>query len=184
MLLDGSESAQVVSEKLAAVKATDSNTQFYAAMDTLIKTASAKTDMRRCAVVVSDGVEDAQSDMTQEELETTLRQGGVAVYALAVDSASAGSIKTFRALWTSPAANCLSSPPTTPSPSSPAAAADRQIWQLNLKAGSNIADGTERALSVKFGDLGEVTAQIKPNQWTPDDTPPYVLSPARTKLPQ
>ena len=33
VLLDGSESAQVVSEKLAAVKATDSNTQFYAAMD-------------------------------------------------------------------------------------------------------------------------------------------------------
>lgn len=177
VLLDGSESAQVVSEKLAAVKATDSNTQFYAAMDTLIKTASAKTDMRRCAVVVSDGVEDAQSDMTQEELETTLRQGGVAVYALAVDSASAGSIKTFRSFVDVSGGELFEfSPDDAQSKLSQLLQQIDEIWQLNLKAGSNIADGTERALSVKFGDLGEVTAQIKPNQWTPDDTPPYVLS--------
>ena len=146
-------------------------------MDTLIKTASAKTDMRRCAVVVSDGVEDAQSDMTQEELETTLRQGGVAVYALAVDSASAGSIKTFRSFVDVSGGELFEfSPDDAQSKLSQLLQQIDEIWQLNLKAGSNIADGTERALSVKFGDLGEVTAQIKPNQWTPDDTPPYVLS--------
>lgn len=81
---------------LKALGDRDSYTQFYGAMKVLVDTAAAVEDMRRIAVVVSDGVSTSDADMSQEALEQLLQERGIAVYALAVDSASEEDIAAFR----------------------------------------------------------------------------------------
>lgn len=177
VLLDGSESADIASQKISSIKSTDNKTHFYDAMDTLVKTASAKDNMRHVAVMVSDGVEDADADIDQAQLEQSIRSGGVAVYGFAVGSASDADLANFRKFVEVSGGEFYAFKP-----------ADAQqtltnmlkqidaIWCLTLKADSNIADGKMRTLDVKFGTLGSVTAKIEPDKWVPDEVPPYIVS--------
>lgn len=178
LLLGGSESAQQVQSTLDALEPTDNNTRFYDAMDTLVKTATAKTNMRRVAVVVSDGVDDpSQSGMTQEQLEDILRQSGVAVYAMAVDSAPKAALDNFRQfIEVSGGSLYTFSPANASAMLTQLLTRIDAIWRLNLRADSNIADGETHALEVSFGSLGSVSTDIRPVNWTPDREPPYLLS--------
>jgi hypothetical protein len=177
VLLDGSESADVVSQKTAAIKCTDNNTRLYDAMATLVKTASAKADMRHVAVIVSDGVESSDEDITQEQLEQNLREGGVAVYALAVDTASDADTANFRNfVKVSGGELFVFSPSSAQQTLTSMLKQIDEIWAVKLTADSNIADGKQHDLEIKFGGFGTVSTQIAPTKWVPDDTPPYILS--------
>ena len=176
-LLRGGESAAEVEAALDTIHSTDNNTRFYDAMNTLVETASSRSDMRRVAVVVSDGVDDTDAGMTQEELETVLRQSGVAVYALAVDSADEAVQNRFRDFIQVSGGDLF--------PFSAEDAAQKldelqqcidQIWHLQLTAPGNTADGQDHRLSIRFGELDTMELDIRPTQWVPDEKPPYPLS--------
>lgn len=81
---DGSKSVNSTLKALKGIKADDQNTAFYSAMNSLIKVTKKAGDLRTVAVVFSDGVEDTKGDMTEKELIDTLKQSGVAVYAMQV----------------------------------------------------------------------------------------------------
>lgn len=177
ILLQGGEPADQVEAALDTIHSTDNNTRFYDAMNTLVQTVSAKSDMRRIAVVVSDGVDATDGGMTQEQLEQILRESGVAVYALAVDSTTEAVRERFR--------NFIQVSGGELFPFSPSDAGEKlgqlqsyidQTWHLRLTAPTNIADGEEHQLAVQFGQLDNLTVQIRPTKWIPDEKPPYALS--------
>jgi hypothetical protein len=177
VLLSGGETADAVSQKTSAIKCTDNNTMLYDAMATLVKTASAKTDMRHVAVIFSDGVESSDQDITQEQLEQNLREGGVAVYALAVDTASDADTANFRSfVKVSGGELFVFSPSNAQQALTSLLKQIDEIWAVKLTADSNVADGKQHALEIKFGDLGTVSTDIAPTKWTADNVPPYVVS--------
>lgn len=176
-LLSGGEDADTVRKTVNALACTDNNTCFYDAMNALVKAAAAKTEMRRVAVVVSDGIDDTKAGMTQGQLEEVLRQGGVAVYALAVDSAPAAALAAFKNfIEVSGGSLYTFSPANASQMLGQLLTRIDAIWRLNLRAGSNIADGKTRALEIRFGSLGTVSTRIRPVNWVPDDKPPYIVS--------
>lgn len=85
VISDGSKKPADTVAALKKLKARDQTTKFYSAMDKLISVASKKaTGMRTVAVVVSDGVDDTDAGMTEKELTSTLKNSGIAVYAMQV----------------------------------------------------------------------------------------------------
>ena len=127
--------------------------------------------------MVSDGVEEASGDVTPEQVEQNLRNGGVAVYGLAVDSASEADLATFRNFVELSGGEFY-----VFSPSSAQQTLDGMlkqidaIWCLTLSADSNSADGSQRTLEIKFGSLGTVSTKIAPTKYAADSVPPYVIS--------
>ncbi len=177
VLLQGNESADQVQAALDTIHSTDNNTRFYDAMNTLVETASSRSNMRKVAVVVSDGVDDTDAGMTREELVNVLRQSGVAVYAMAVDSANEATVNRFREFIQVSGGDLV-----TFSPNNAAQKLDDlqssidEIWHLQLKAPSNHADGQPHKLNIQFGQQENLSVDITPTRWTPDDKPPYLVS--------
>lgn len=183
VLLEGGESATEVQAALNTIHSTDNNTCFYDAMDTLVKTASSQSDHRMVAVVVSDGVDDTDAGMTREELVDVLQQSGVAVYAMAVDSSPKESIKQFQDFIQISGGDLVTFSPgnATEQLASLQSSID-EIWHLQLQSSSNNADGQEHALNIQFGDLDTLDVNIRPTHWTPDETPPHLVSATRDPI--
>ena len=177
VLLQGNESADQVQAALDTIHSTDNNTRFYDAMNALVETASSQSDMRRVAVVVSDGVDDTDAGMTRDQLIDVLHQSGVAVYAMAVDSAAEETRNQFREFIQVSGGDLF-----TFSPANAMETLDQlqnsidEIWHLQLQAQSNIADGMEHNLDIQFGELDTLSASVRPTRWTPDNNPPYLIS--------
>jgi len=177
ILLRGGESAEQVDAALDTIHSTDDNTRFYDAMNTLIETASAKSDLRRVAVVVSDGVDDTDAGMSREELVDILRQSGVAVYAMAVDSAAEETREQFRDFIQESGGDLVTfSPKNAGETLQTLQSAIDEIWHLRLRAGNNEADGQVHQLSLRFGQEPPLEVDIRPTQWIPDEKPPYLIS--------
>lgn len=96
VISDGSKNPAATVRKLKGLKADDNKTAFYTAMDSLIKVTAKAGDMRTVAVVVSDGVDDTDAGMSEGELTDTLKQSGVAVYALQVGKVTAAQTKHLK----------------------------------------------------------------------------------------
>lgn len=177
ILLRGGESAEQVDAALDAIHSTDDNTRFYDAMNTLIETASARSDLRRVAVVVSDGVDDTDAGRSREELVEILRQSGVAVYAMAVDSAAEETREQFRAFIQESGGDLVTFSPKNAGETLKALqSAIDEIWHLRLRAAGNKADGQKHRLSLQFGQEPPLEVDIRPTQWIPDEKPPYLIS--------
>ena len=95
-LLSGGETADQAKQALAPLKCSDSYTAFYSAMNAAVDLVLKTGDMRCVAVVVSDGISTADADMSQADLEKKLRQSGVAVNALCIDTAKSADVQSFR----------------------------------------------------------------------------------------
>lgn len=97
VISDGSKAPEKTLRALKGLKADDQNTAFYTAMDSLIKVTKKAGDLRTVAVVFSDGVDDTDAGMTEQELTDTLKQSGVAVYAMQVGKVTADQTKHLKA---------------------------------------------------------------------------------------
>lgn len=177
LLLQGGESATEVEAALDTIHSTDNNTRFYDAMNVLVETASAQSNMRRVAVVVSDGEDDVDAGMTREELEAILRRSGVAVYALAVDSASAETISSFSQFIQVSGGDLFTfSPDNANEQLAELQKSIDEIWHLQFTAPSNVVDGNNHELVIQFGQQDTLSVDICPTQWIPDDKAPYLVS--------
>lgn len=177
VLLQGGESVDQVQAALNTIHSTDNNTRFYDAMNTLVETASSQSNMRRVAVVVSDGVDDTNAGMTRDELVDILRQSGVAVYAMAVDSAPEKTRNQFREFIQVSGGDLVSFSPADASEKLDSLQSSiDEIWHLQLQAPSNNADGNNHKLNIQFGESDSLSVDIRPTKWTPDDKPPYLVS--------
>lgn len=76
LLLDGGESTDEVRAALESLAARDDSTMFNDAIGVLVDTATAVDEMRRVAVVISDGLDDTDAGISQGELELLLQHSG------------------------------------------------------------------------------------------------------------
>lgn len=175
--LEGGESRSKVSETLDSLQNTDKNTKFFNAMDALIELVLKTEDMRRVAVVISDGIDDTDAGMTQEELENKLVRTGVSVSAMCIDTVSQAAMNQFGDFIRLSGGELYAF-----GPDSADSVLDTMLdrldggWHLELDAPTNIASGKEEPLSIDFGGGKTVDIPITPERWTPDDTPPRVDS--------
>ncbi len=84
VISDGSRRPADTLKALKGLKAKDQTTKFYTAMDKLISVSKKAKGMRTVAIVVSDGVDDTDAGMTERQLTDTLKNSGIAVYAMQV----------------------------------------------------------------------------------------------------
>lgn len=173
LILSGSESIAGARAAIEALTNTDQHTKFYTAMGALVKQVAGTEDMRRVAVVFSDGIDSTDAGMTQEELEETLLSAGVSVSGMCIDSSTAdvegfeklitmsgGELYTFGA---ENAAEVLTS----------LLGRLEGGWHIKLTAANNIASGKPTPLVLTVGsDRAELT--VTPENWTPDDRAPRV----------
>lgn len=175
LLLEGGESRAKVTETIDALENTDHNTKFYNAMDVLVDLVLQTKDMRRVAVVISDGIDDTDAGMTQEELEGKLIRTGVSVSALCIDTTSEAGVEKFGDFIRLSGGELY-----VFGPSDAGSVLDELIdrlsggWLLSLEAPTNIASGEEGTLSVDFGGVDSLEIQVVPERWTPDEKPPRV----------
>lgn len=177
VLSAGDKSVSDTLSMLDALARTDNRTKFYDAMNTLVKTASQITDLRRIAVVVSDGIDDTDAGMSQGEMENVLKQSGIAVYALCTDAAAQADVDKFRSFIR------LSGGELYPfAPDNAQSVLDQlvqklgNVWMLQLLLSENLEALSSVPLHVDFGGLDEIDAQLEPDYWLPDQSPPYVTS--------
>ncbi|NCC66643.1 MAG: VWA domain-containing protein [Clostridia bacterium] len=174
VILTGDETSSDVQSALSGLSANDSKTMFYTAMDVLIETATKTSDMRRVAVVMSDGIDDSDAGMTQAELEDELINSGISVYALCIDTSSqtdkfgdfirlsGGELYTFN-------------------PDSAQSVLDELMTRLGdslcirLMTYDAVSPG-ELTLTVDLGELGSVSTELSPDKWVADTTQPYISS--------
>ncbi|MEA4934275.1 MAG: VWA domain-containing protein [Lawsonibacter sp.] len=177
LLLNGSESREQVISALEGMTCTDENTKFYDAMSALVEATGNVENMRRIAVVISDGIDDTDAGMTQVELEQMLHRSGVAVYALAIDQTKEAAIQTFRSfIRLSGGELYLFSPGNAADVVSDLLGRIGNIWKLKLTAADNRADGQAHELSIRFGTSELVSTQVRTERWIPDKKPPQVTS--------
>jgi Mg-chelatase subunit ChlD len=175
VLSDGSDSVETVLSKLDSLACTDDNTQFYTAMDTLVEMATKVKDMRRIAVVFSDGIDDTDAGMSQAELENVLQQSGIAVYAMCIDTSSAQNVESFRSfinlsggeLYTYGGSNA---------PTVLTQLLDKlnNVWMLQLLSTAETEQSGQIPLHIQFGTLAQADAQMESSYWLPDESAPYV----------
>lgn len=173
LVLQGGEDYETVKSTLAGLRARDNNTRFYNAMRALVKLVSETDDMRRIAVVVSDGVDETDAGITREELEQTLVQYGISVNALGIDVSdntesfrslveiTGGDLYTFNGENAGEVLGGL---------------LDRldQGWLIRLEADSNQATGVETPLILDIaGEKLEMT--VVPERFEADTTIPKVV---------
>lgn len=177
LLLDGDESREEVSSALSSLSAKDNKTMFYTAMDKLIETASQAQDMRRIAVVISDGIDDSDAGMTQSELEGKLVNCGISLYALCIDTTAASGIDNFRSFIRLSGGELY-----TFSPDSAETVLDELLTRLSrslriqLMSSDAIPSDSVLTLNVNIGSLGSVSATLSPDEWIADSTAPYIKS--------
>lgn len=177
VLADGMGSAADTLAKLDALACTDNHTKFYDAMNTLVEMASRTADMRRVAVVVSDGVDDTDAGMSEAEMENVLLQKGIAVYALCVDTASSAGVERFRSFIQLSGGELY----TFGADSAQTVLTQlidklNNVWLLQLLVTTEIRVPGAVPLYVKFGSAAELSTKLESSYWTPDTTPPYVTT--------
>ncbi|HPE16330.1 MAG TPA: VWA domain-containing protein, partial [Oscillospiraceae bacterium] len=176
VLLQGGESYDTVRSVLDPLEAKDRNTKFYDAMDKLIEIAYPVEDMRRIAVVISDGIDDTDAGMTQEELEALLTRCGISVNALCIDTSSEENVERFRGFM-----HLTGGELYLFGPDDAAEVLEEMVdrlddgWHLVLAAEDNVADGSTRTLSIDFGGETQVATEVSLDKSTADTTPPEVL---------
>jgi hypothetical protein len=159
-LLSGGEDGDQVKKALAPLKCTDDYTAFYSAMNAAVDLVLKTGDMRCVAVVVSDGISTADADMTQDKLEEKLRQSGVAVNALCIDTAKDADVKSFRNfLHVSGGELYLFNDKTAGKVLSDLLARLDEGWVLRLDASGADETGT-LPLHLKLGSLASVDTEV------------------------
>mgnify|MGYP000883438054 FL=1 len=175
--LEGGESRAKVTETLDSLKNTDTSTKFYDAMDVLIDTVLQTEDMRRVAVVISDGIDDTDAGMTQEALEEKLIRTGVSISAMCIDTAPESGVAQFGDFIRLSGGELYIF-----EPADAGTVLDSLLdrleggWHLALQAPTNVASGEEALLNIDFGDAQSITLPVVPERWIPDSKQPRVES--------
>ena len=174
--LSGGESREEVEEALANVWRGELHTQFYEAMSTLVQYLEPMEDKRCVAVVVSDGVEASQDGMSREELENTLRLGGVAVNGLCIDTEEADAEAFAEFVHLTGGELYRFGPDDAEPVLKDLVSRLDDGWHLVLTAPGFDADNSTRTLQVDLAGKSTVVTQVKLDRAMQDETPPQVLS--------
>lgn len=179
VVLSGGESYEEVEMAVDALECRDMSTHFYDAINTLIGLCSGADGKRKIAIVVSDGVNDAEAGTgtTRTELIDSLQEAGISLNALCVDAAGSsdhndGDIDEFASLARMNGGELYMF--GTQSEDDAASALVKlystvsACWLLKVRAASNIADGKEHSFRVNIGDSGD-NYRLVLDRWEPDN---------------
>ncbi len=165
VISDGSQPVEDTIRKIRALKAKDQTTKFYSAMDKLIKVSQKVHDMRRVAVVVSDGIDDTDAGMSQGELEDILQQSGIAVYGMGIGKnkalsekfgtflrISGGELYPFTAATANAKLNSLIKRLSS-------------VYRLSMEFDGKMPKGDTIKLSVKVAGAGSFSMMLDSSYW-------------------
>lgn len=180
-VLEGGEDADTAKAAIEALRKGGS-TLLYDAVETLLADAAA-ADGRVAAAFISDGADSGRSSVTAEQLKNDLAASGLAPAAFCVDSASADdadAVGVYRGIIEGASGSFAEFDAESIGPALASWAAQAQnVYDLQLTAASNLADGSEHALAVDFGGRDQLETKVTPTDWTPDTTAPTVTGLAR-----
>ncbi|MDO5112233.1 MAG: FHA domain-containing protein [Clostridia bacterium] len=176
-VLSGGEASQDAKDAIMALRAKDSHTNFFNAMDAALRLAQNDAATRHTAVVLTDGkdVSDGGS-ATRGELLSALTSAELPLYALGIGANKAyldalGELARaadgrYYAIDANTGADVM------------AALNDRLggCWLASFQADSNIADGAQQQLILKLQDGSGLSASrtVQVKDWTPDTEPPRI----------
>nr|MCR4869191.1 VWA domain-containing protein [Lachnospiraceae bacterium] len=165
VISDGSRPVEKTIRKIRRLKAKDQTTKFYSAMNKLIKVSEKVQNMRRVAVVVSDGIDDTDAGMSQEELEHVLQQSGIAVYGMGIGSnkelarkfgsflrISGGELYPFTAATANAKLDSLIKRLSS-------------IYRLSMEVTGEVPQGDTVRLSVKIPKAGNFSMKLDSSYW-------------------
>ncbi len=186
VVLSGGESYEEVEAAIDGLECRDMSTHFYDAIDKLIELCEGVDGKRKIAIVVSDGVNDAEAGTgtTRTELVDRLKDAGISLNAMCVDAAGStdhndADIDEFASLARMNGGELYMF--GIQSENNAAAALDELFgtvstcWLLNVRAASNIADGKEHSFRVSIGDSTD-NYRLVLDRWEPDNAAPYAVS--------
>ena len=177
LLLEGHEDRSEVQSAISSLSSNDEKTMFYTAMDKLIQLAPQTENMRRIAVVISDGIDDSDAALTQEQLEEKLINSGVSVYALCIDSAAEADIGSFKSfIHVSGGELYTFGPESAEAELNGLLARLGNSLHIKLVSGGYIPAAPNLLLNVQIGGYGSVSAELSPDEWAADEKAPYVIS--------
>lgn len=173
LVLKGGESQEKVKETLDGLSAHDGNTRFFNAMRALVELVSKTDNMRRIAVVISDGIDETDAGITQEELEETLVKTGISVNALCIDTSTFA--ESFRSLVNITGGDLYSYNGANAEEVMDGLL-DRLAtgWLLRLEASSNLATGRETPLVIDAAG-SKIELTVVPERFNVDTTFPKVI---------
>lgn len=188
VVLSGGESYEEVEAAVDGLECRDMTTHFYDALNTLIELCGNVEGKRKIAIVISDGVNDAEAGVGKTRTETLerLKNAGIALNGLCVDAAGStdhndDNIDEFASLVRMNSGELYMF--GTQSEDDAASAMDSfftnaaSCWHLKVRAESNIADGLEHSFRVSIGDSSDNYSVIL-DRWETDAEAPYVVSAA------
>ncbi len=175
-LLTGGESAGEVDHALNSMSPVDQHTRFYEAMETMEALAADCGGRTPVAIIISDGADDADSDVTRDEMLAALTESGVAVCALCVDGADTSNAAAFEALALSTGGSFAAfSADSAADTLSALLAGAQNTLTVTMLAPTNVADGRTAELAVTVA--GETaTGSVELTESVPDETAPEVTS--------
>ncbi len=186
VVLNGGDSYEEVEAAVDGLECRDMSTHFYDAIDKLIELCEGVDGKRKIAIVVSDGVNDAEAGTgpTRTELVDRLKDAGISLNAMCVDAAGStdhndADIDEFASLARMNGGELYMF--GTQSENNAATALDELFgtvsacWLLKVRAASNIADGKEHSFRVSVGDSTD-NYRLVLDRWEPDDAAPYAAS--------
>ena len=165
VISDGSAPVEDTMKKVKALRATDQTTKFYSAMDKLVKVSQKVSNKRRVAVVVSDGIDDTDAGMSQEELEEILVQSGIAVYGMGIGKNKALSEKFGKFLRISGGELY---PFTAESADAKLKSLIRRVssvYRLSMEFDGKVPKGDDLKLAVSIPGTGSFTAMLDSAYW-------------------
>ena len=146
-VLEGGEDADTAKAAIEALRKGGS-TLLYDAVETLLADAAA-ADGRVAAAFISDGADSGRSSVTAEQLKNDLAASGLAPAAFCVDSASADdadAVGVYRGIIEGASGSFAEFDAESIGPALASWAAQAQnVYDLQLTAASNLADGSEHS---------------------------------------
>ena len=174
-ILDGTETLEGARAILDLVHCDNWYTHFYDAVDLMLEKLEGVSDMHNIAVVVSDGINTGEANTTVDSLKSRFSGSGISLYALAVDTADASDIESFRDFIELSGGQLFTfSPETCTESMQELLLSVDNIWNISLEIDPALATGQSQLLEIQLGDQGTIQREVILEARELDTTPPTI----------
>ena len=172
-IIEGTETVDEVQAILDTVRCDDSYTHFYDAINLILQRIDIDADIQNIAIIVSDGINTGDVNISIDELYTSLNESNITLYALAVDAAKASDIDNFREFVQLSGGQLFEFNPSNCTDSmSSLTGSFEKTYHLKLLADPSLITGESQALVIQIGEHSILEQEIVLE--LPDTTAPTI----------
>lgn len=177
ILWNKNEGIGALNERLQTLSNDNMNTQLFEALSQVGDLCQQQADMtRKCAIILSDGVDDIKGMATENEAKQKLEEAGVPVYGIAVGDDNKEGVDRFGELVRGTGGELyLAQTETVGTQLSQLSERVKNAAVLYMKADNNVVSRGLETVRFEFLDLNlKKELQTGFYQWTPDNTQPEI----------